>query len=1627
MLVSVALACHVVLFSALFLLAGSAEASLKCYGCHGTSSTMDIRPEDWGYRNVSSGGFVGNHRTHLPPGATPGSCSTCHPGAANYSSAHRDGKIRLAPQINNSLQVTTYNNRTSAWQQTATPALGSCTNVNCHFEEATPVWGSRRADTTCSTCHKSPPTDGSHGRKHGDYFGTGPDSCARCHVDHLAEANGFSHATSAGKRGIVVRFTAPPNSGGTYSGGTTEYPDYLPRLNPARNGSCSDIYCHSDGRGGPPVKTLTWSDTKSTDCFTCHRGRTVDSTPENCATFGVWSASRGYCTPDLTMSSNGHHRLVGPQWIRKYPCYYCHNATVDASGTLRDKSMHVNGEKNVSISPEWSLNNRPPASYDPETKVCSNIYCHSDGTTDPEDVRPFAWSAPKTSCNTCHGHPVGTCSNAGCHDGRVDPVTGKVWTVKTGWPAGSEWMSAMPMFPNQGAGTPRANSHPRHIQTSFTCDICHAETIVNGACTTCHTGGVPTGSMSEVSHLNGQNHVNKRKDVAFSDPGASYNSATKTCSGTSCHAGGPDPVWGGSVNSAVTCLGCHRTTGPDVDDFAAFNGQRAKINQLEWETTGHGRYSTSGRYPVSGNPAANFPGNPCWYCHDNSVLHRDANNPYRLRMHHQYERRFEKECVYCHMERIDSECIGCHVGQAESLAPQVTGSGIVFKLPGGGTETRYPGHGATSGCLAAGSCHDSDSGLFPSGAHKGHGTNAGVWTAEQKEDVKNQYMMMGVCLQCHDDDSGGQCTQCHTAPPDNPLKYSLGFDPGTGFIKPKKARATSAHFGYKHYRIFLATGGWTKDAQGRTVGTWKGGKFCWDCHDPHGDSNIYMIQSKVATSTEGKFGIPVTRATVTFVDKVSGTSYARKTAPFDGICNVCHEPGNKHYTSNSGDGHNYSRVCTTCHEHRFTDSHANKQACNSCHTSSKPIPKHTAFGLPRDCTKCHSGTIGKRMDIMGQMKANSHHVQGVEVTNKHCYSCHWEATPEGLINTTYHAGYNYKTYTSVKNDPVDLVIWGPGTRPTAYRQYSTAEGRATVTRFLAAGIGTASERAEVGKITNHCLACHSDQNNDTEPFGDYRRPRQYAWDYQSVGSRYSQKGTTTWGKYDSTAYPAANRKDTVTKALSAHGNAVQNQGGWSSASGYDGTIPLTRGGAGTNGVQCFDCHNSHGSKVVGTTTSYVTFNGTNNGGNLKETKQNIGGYSYDYKASANSDGVNPFGTGAGQCFDCHNSAASGTVTPNGRTPWGYNATYGVTAPVLGYKDTERFGQGLKGSTARYAERSIMKTIVGGHLKASEPAGSLPHLAKEMGSATGGDSSSLVDGSKSWSADRWKNLYLQMTGGLNVGQIRKINGNGTSTLTVEPFTSPVAAGDSYQIVPYTTTVNGLCTPCHDPHGVSPSLGDRQAYAVPLLKGSWLTSPYREDQPPPDPTGQNVTTGPDGTPRSWGAETSPPYPTEPSARYNIDRTTFGGSTRISERDETFAGLCTNCHQKPALTDGTNKNQEWKSVDRIHESVKGWGANTEHSYSCSKCHQPHNSGLPRLMQTNCLDSKHRGNRVSGGAPWSAQSQEGIFPGERGGEYRGYPVASTYANSASYPAQSSCHSGAPLNGGSWPDKNRWNGVTPW
>ena len=574
------------------------------------------------------------------------------------------------------------------------------------------------------------------------------------------------------------------------------------------------------------------------------------------------------------------------------------------------------------------------------------------------------------------------------------------------------------------------------------------------------------------------------------------------------------------------------------------------------------------------------------------------------------------------------------------------------------------------------------------------------------------------------------------------------------------------------------------------------------------------------------------------------------------------------------------------------------------------------------CLGCHSVPQGNRAAITSQFASGSHHIQGT-LTDAHCYQCHWEANGNGTINPLYHAG---------KAGPgaaINLVVYGSGSRPTFYSSTSAV---------LYSANGSSSE---IAKISNHCLGCHSNGNNAAIPFGDGKTPKQYAWDGTSVAARYSQTTTTSWGKYTSATYSNTARKK-VEKAYSAHGRSAANQRGWNTTSGVDGTIANSSGSA---SVQCYDCHNSHGSAVSGITSRYSSATGRNRGGILKQTVRGFGGYSATYAPTAGGSALdkslrNP---GASLCLDCHLGStpkqAPLAAFKGYTTPWGYSSTYGSNQPIIGYWDSPYMGRGPSGSEQRYPFKGVRDSM-GGHF---------------------GASSTL---------------------------------SGTTA----------------------STINGLCTPCHDPHGVSPALGSKQQYSVPLLKGTWLTSPYMEDTAPANGYDMYITGG-TGLP------------------FHLDQNTFGGAINnvpvagLPMNDTSLsAGLCLECHTKAALTNGSS--HAWKSKDRVHEAVKGWksaNGTTQHSFTCSKCHSAHTSSvLPRLMVTNCLDSIHKGRSSLNLTTINANGGIGDYGSGSGripGIYSGSGDCIDGGPACGTSFMVSCHEG---NTGNGADQS-WNTVTPW
>lgn len=459
---------------ALVLLAsGLARAASTCSDCHG------MPPIDAAYRNITTGGFKGSHQTHQPAVATASNCAVCHTGSAAYLSDHLNEKIELSSNVNNSPVAATYS-KGVFFNQTSNPVMGSCSSVNCHFEKTTPTWSGARlvAPNDCGVCHGSAPATGSHpslagsGKKHGDYYGTGTASCAKCHPDHTAEAKPFAHASSAGNRGLLLQFTAAPNTAGTYSKtANLTYPNYLPSRNPVRDGSCSAMYCHSDGIGGAAKTTAVWGGTLPADCTGCHGGNSTSA----------------------SVIVSGHHTAhvnAAAGIGTNYECARCHNGPVSAGNdrTITTPASHVDGVKSVTFI--------GGGTYNATGKTCTATVCHSAGkATAPQPPAP-SWAGFSLSCNGCHGISGGSFSS----------------------------IAGEPNYANGGAAAPLANSHRKHVTVAADCGICHANTSTTGisikAGSTIHTNGV----------------IDVNFNTARAGATATWTAATKTCANVSCHS-----------------------------------------------------------------------------------------------------------------------------------------------------------------------------------------------------------------------------------------------------------------------------------------------------------------------------------------------------------------------------------------------------------------------------------------------------------------------------------------------------------------------------------------------------------------------------------------------------------------------------------------------------------------------------------------------------------------------------------------------------------------------------------------------------------------------------------------------------------------------------------------------------------------------------------------------------------------------------------------------------------------------------------------------------------------------------------------------------------------------------------
>lgn len=260
-----------------------------------------------------------------------------------------------------------------------------------------------------------------------------------------------------------------------------------------------------------------------------------------------------------------------------------------------------------------------------------------------------------------------------------------------------------------------------------------------------------------------------------------------------------------------------------------------------------------------------------------------------------------------------------------------------------------------------------------------------------------------------------------------------------------------------------------------------GGRFCWDCHDPHGDSNIAMIHDDVSSNTDGMYGIPTETAAVNFIDNLTGTDYAASTPPFNKICQACHTETN-HYTNTGGDGHNQEMACTGCHTHNgeeANDAFA-PHGCDGCH-GYPPV-----VDIPRgiDGLVVFPGPTGAA-------DAGAHALHATAGGYGYsCGTCHFDGMPDTPVsgNNKIQMGFNafgFSGNASVYHgQPLDSPYSYEGTNGTAIsfsgpdttcgNIYCHSDGTAISTRFADPAVFPGPDKSSPAwNGSTSCDSCHS--------------------------------------------------------------------------------------------------------------------------------------------------------------------------------------------------------------------------------------------------------------------------------------------------------------------------------------------------------------------------------------------------------------------------------------------------------------------------------------------------------------------------------------------------------------------------
>jgi hypothetical protein len=452
------------------------------------------------------------------------------------------------------------------------------------------------------------------------------------------------------------------------------------------------------------------------------------------------------------------------------------------------------------------------------------------------------------------------------------------------------------------------------------------------------------------------------------------------------------------------------------------------------------------------------------------------------------------------------------------------------------------------------------------------------------------------------------CLNCHQT-------SSFGVNNGGG-VKNGGVKVEESHNGTKH-----------------TSGT-LGGKFCWDCHEPHGDrtasgGNIAMIRAKVLAVTDGTYGYlgaSGVERTVTYNDQAAtGPAVGRaveKTATDGtehvGLCQACHGHSTETYWTkywnhlgyDDVDGNGGSAPTSSGHQ-RVTSVTPNTPYCIACH-------KHSLkFAPDGTCTTCHQGlqtiTMGPlganadqtRRDVVTEFSYAWSHKRNASppgtVTASDCGVCHMEGSASTGIYQAPHGDGLINLRDPDTGANIEGASW-TGANAGSYVPSGTAYPFETFSRDLGSDVLEAPVRAI---MINHCLKCH---------------------DLNGASNSLARVSTGSAGKPFGTTIPTS-------------------QGTYTGASGYT----ACSGAAGSNPLED-GCVTNVNDSFATTNSSYHPVRGKQNNWYAKSTRMATPWNTATRGASVDLTSWGPLLS----CWDCHalptdTGVITKTVTAHGGT------------------------------------------------------------------------------------------------------------------------------------------------------------------------------------------------------------------------------------------------------------------------------------------------------------------------------------------------------------------------------------------